>query len=48
MQALQKIGVTPGDDQVRPLDLRAALRFDRCDVNGIWLRSPLSGLLDQG
>ena len=30
------------------LDLRAAVRFNRCDVSGIELASSLSGVLDQG
>jgi hypothetical protein len=48
MQALRKIGVTFGDDQVGIIDLRAAVRLNRCDVSGLGLDSPLSGFLDQG
>jgi hypothetical protein len=32
MRVLNKIVVTPGEDQVRTLDLRAALSFNHCDA----------------
>ena len=48
MQALHKIGVILEKIKWEHSIVALPVRFNRCDVSGIGLGSPLSGFLDQG